>query len=542
MMKLLVTGALPYANGPIHIGHLVEYIQSDIWVRYQKLRGRETLFVCADDTHGTPIMLRARAEGISPEELIGRIWQEHQQDFRGFQISFDNYHSTHSEENRLLSQSIYAALRAAGHIVERPIEQAYCNKCQMFLPDRYIRGTCPSCSAPDQYGDSCEMCSITYSPRDLAHAYCSQCRSTPVWRQSVHLFFKLGDFAQDLLEWIRDHVPLEVQNKLSEWFEVGLQDWDISRDSPYFGFEIPDSPGKYFYVWLDAPIGYMASTLNYCRRTGADFDAYWKNRDCEIVHFIGKDITYFHALFWPAMLMGAGYRTPSRLIVHGFLTVNGEKMSKSRGTFITAATYLKHLDPQYLRYYYAAKLTATAADLDFNFDDFTARVNADLVNKIANIPSRIVSIVHQRFGGQLGSMDAPGHTLIRRLRLECDAVAKLYEQLEFSQVTRHLVEMAATINAYLQEQKPWLSATGNPSHAATVCANALNAFKMLVILLDPILPEFAVKVAGMLGVEKLIWTDLDQVVENRTLKPYEHLVERVEKVKVDEVIVDSKNP
>lgn len=541
MDRILVTSALPYANGPIHIGHLVEYIQTDIWVRYWRLRGRDAVYICADDTHGTPIMVRARDEGIEPEQLIERVWHEHRRDFAAFQIQFDNYYTTHSEENRQLCSEIFLALRQKGHIVERTIEQAYCEFDHMFLPDRYIRGTCPNCGAEDQYGDSCEVCSTTYSARDLIDPYCAQCGAPPTWRESMHLFFRLSDFTDRLKEWLQGgHVQDEVANKLQEWFQVGLQDWDISRDAPYFGFEIPGHPGKYFYVWLDAPVGYMASTMDWCRRSGADFDAYWRGEETRVYHFIGKDIIYFHALFWPAMLMGSGFRTPTSLFVHGFLTVNGEKMSKSRGTFINAETYLRHLDPQYLRYYYATKLGASVTDLDLSLDDFVNRVNADLVNKIANIPSRVLAILHKHCQGTLSSLDEGGLALVAQLRGQCDAIAQLYEDRELGRVTRALSEMAGHVNDYLQEHKPWKLVQEDVSRAATVCTGALNAFKILAILIQPILPVFSSKFADLLGVPSLTWANLDEAIENRPAKPYEHLVQRVERSKADAMISDSR--
>jgi methionyl-tRNA synthetase len=541
--KLLVTSALPYANGPIHLGHLVEYIQTDIWVRYWRLRGRDVIYLCADDTHGTPIMLRARDEGITPEQLIERVWEEHRRDFDRFQVQFDNYYTTHSEENRHLSGAIYRTLRDNGHIAEREIEQAYCETDQMFLPDRYIRGICPRCGAEDQYGDACEVCSAAYTPQDLKEPYCVQCGAAPVLRKSRHLFFRLADFTEPLRQWVEGgHVQEEIANKLREWFEAGLREWDISRDAPYFGFEIPDEPGKYFYVWLDAPIGYMASCLDWCKRQGGDFDQYWKReQDSEVYHFIGKDIVYFHALFWPAMLLGSGHRTPTRLCVHGFLTVNGEKMSKSRGTFINAETYLRHLDTQYLRYYYATKLNARVEDLDLNFDDFLSRVNADLVNDTANIPSRVLAILHKNCGGQLSQLDDAGRALVQRLRDRKNALARLYEEREFAQVTRTLNEMAKEINTFLQEHKPWQSAKeGNLAQAGIACTGALNAYKIVATLIQPILPAFGSKLAEVLGIPALTWEGLDQVHENQAVQPYQRLVDRVERAKIDKIIEESK--
>ncbi|HYK04692.1 MAG TPA: methionine--tRNA ligase [Thermoanaerobaculia bacterium] len=530
MKKLLVTCALPYANGPIHIGHLVEYIQADIWVRYWRLRGRDVVYFCADDTHGTPIMLRALAEEITPEELIERVWHEHRRDFAGFGIEFDLYHSTHSQENRELSEELYRNLSKNGHIVTRDIEQAYCSNDAMFLPDRYIRGRCPNCGANDQYGDSCEVCSRTYTPRDLIAPYCARCRAAPEWRTSTHLFFRLSDFTDRLRSWLSSgHVQEEIANKLQEWFDAGLHDWDISRDAPYFGFEIPDYPGKYFYVWLDAPVGYMATTLAWCRQHDADFNSYWRHtNESEVVHIIGKDITYFHALFWPATLMGAGFRTPTELAVHGFLTVDGEKMSKTRGTFINASTYLEHLDPQYLRYYYAAKLNSRVEDLDLSFDDFVQRVNADLVGKLANIPSRTLAILHKSCGGRLSRLDVEGRALVTLVRQRCSAVGELYERREFSQVVRQIAELADEVNSYLQQHAPWVVAKHSPADAAATCTAALNAFRMLTTLLQPILPEWGRAVARMLGVPALTWDRLAEDLEDCAVQPYARLVDRVD--------------
>ena len=542
MKKLLVTSALPYANGPIHLGHLVEYCQTDIWARYWRLRGRDVLYVCADDTHGTPIMIRAREEGITPEALIGRFRQEHLRDFNDFDIQFDNYYTTHSEENRQFATAIYERLKENGHLVEKAIEQAHCDHCGIFLPDRYIRGICPHCSAPNQYGDNCERCAKTYSPRELIAPSCAQCGKAPEWRTTHHLFFRLEDLNAPLRQWVEKGVPEAVANKLEEWFQTGLRDWDITRDAPYFGFEIPDRPGQYFYVWLDAPVGYMAATADWCRTHGVDFDAYWKSQETEIVHFIGKDIVYFHALFWPALLMGSGlFRPPDRLAIHGFLTVGGEKMSKSRGTFITAETYLKHLDPQFLRYYYATKLSARQDDLDLNVEDFVARINSDLVGKIANIPSRILAILHGSLGGRLGTLDAKGIALVDQVRAQRDAVANLYEEREFSQVTRHLLEIAGWINAYIEEQKPWWLAKEAPDEARNTCAAALNAYKILATLIQPILPRFARAMAEVLGQESLSWQGMDEVIEDRTVTPYTRVVDRMQLETTTAILNKSKN-
>ena len=411
--KIVVTSALPYANGPIHIGHLVEYLQTDIWVRFHKMCGNQCLYFCADDTHGTPIMISARAAGISPEELIGQVYKEHKADFDGFYVEFDNYYSTHSPENRYFSELIFARLNEAGSIVKRDVEQAYCENCKMSLPDRYVRGVCPRCKAEDQYGDSCEICSATYRPTELINPYCATCRATPVLQTSEHYFFKLTDYKQQLKQLIDGgYTQKSVANKLDEWFKAGLKDWDISRDGPYFGFQIPGEENKFFYVWLDAPIGYMASAKNYCDGNNLDFDKVWNSDEYELYHFIGKDIVYFHALFFPATLIGADFKPANKLFVHGFLTVNGEKMSKSRGTFIKASTYIKYLDPEYLRYYYASKLSDSIEDIDLRMDDFINKINSDLVGKLANLASRSGPMLTKKLGGQLGRLDDRGTELI----------------------------------------------------------------------------------------------------------------------------------
>jgi len=452
---LLVTSALPYANGPIHIGHLVEYIQTDIWVRFQKLRGHNCLYVCADDAHGTPVMLRARQEDISPETLIDRVAQEHQADFAGFEIGFDNYYSTHSDENRELSEGIYLKLREAGHITRRTISQFYDPQERMFLPDRFIYGTCPRCGAADQYGDNCEVCGATYDAGELKDPRSVLSGATPVKKDSEHYFFKLADFEAMLHDYVQASTQPEVANKMNEWLEAGLHDWDISRDAPYFGFEIPDAPGKYFYVWLDAPVGYMASFRNLCERRGLDFDAWWKaDARTELYHFIGKDILRFHTLFWPAMLNGAGFRTPTAIFAHGFLTVDGQKMSKSRGTFIKARTYLDHLNPEYLRYYFAAKLGSGVDDIDLNLEDFVARVNSDLVGKVVNIASRCSGFINKRFGNRLSDQCSEA-ALYAEFVADGAAVAAHYERREFSQAVRRIMALADRANQYIDAHKPW---------------------------------------------------------------------------------------
>ena len=491
--KILVTSALPYANGPIHIGHLVEYIQTDIWARFQKLRGHTCYYVCADDAHGTPIMLRAEEDGVTPEALIERVGQEHRADFAAFAISFDNYHTTHSPENRAFSNAIYGRLRDADHIATRTIRQAYDPVKEMFLPDRFIRGECPRCGARDQYGDSCEVCGATYSPTDLKNPVSALSGVSPVERESEHYFMKLADFEPMLREWTRaGHLQPGIVHKLNEWFEIGLQDWDISRDAPYFGFEIPDKPGKYFYVWLDAPIGYMASFRNFCDKRGdLDFDEYWSAAsEAELYHFIGKDIAYFHTLFWPAVLQGGGYRTPSAVFCHGFLTVNGQKMSKSRGTFVSARTYLDHLNPEYLRYYFAGKLSNGIEDLDLNLDDFVQRVNSDLVGKVVNIASRCAGFIHKRFAGSLSEHLAEPELYRHFVDRGERVIARDFEEREFSKAMREIMTLADQANQYIDEKKPWVLAKqgGQEQQLQEVCTVGLN---LLMVYLKAVLPIMA---------------------------------------------------
>jgi methionyl-tRNA synthetase len=540
---ILVTSALPYANGPIHIGHLVEYIQTDIWVRFQKLRGHDCIYVCADDAHGTPIMLRASQEGISPEQLIEAVGQQHRADFADFSIGFDNYHSTHSEENRELAERVYKAHFAAGHITTRTITQAFDPEKQMFLPDRFIRGDCPRCGTPDQYGDSCEACGATYSPTELKNAVSAVSGARPVEKESLHYFFKLADFESRLREWTTaGHLQVEVSNKLSEWFAEGLREWDISRDAPYFGFLIPDTQDKYFYVWMDAPIGYMASFKNLCAKTGRDFDAYWgKGSKAELYHFIGKDIIYFHALFWPAMLSGAGLRTPTAIFAHGFLTVDGHKMSKSRGTFIKARTYLDHLNPEYLRYYFAAKLGSGVDDLDLNLEDFIARVNSDLVGKVVNIASRCAGFINKRFGGQLA--DSCTEPALYDEFIEAgDTIARHFEQREFSQAVRHIMALADRANQYIDANKPWVLAKqeGQEQAVQDVCSVGLNLFRVLMTYLQPVLPAMAAQVETFLAIPAMRWDAISNPLTGHTINAFTPLMTRVEQEKIDAMLEDSK--
>lgn len=550
--QILVTSALPYASGPLHLGHMLEYVQTDIWVRFQKLRGNDCLYVCADDAHGTPIMLKARSLGIEPEQLIARVGEEHRRDFTDFLIGVDNYHSTHSAENRELATLIYGRLKKSGHIATRVIRQAYDQKAGMFLPDRYVRGTCPRCGTPDQYGDACENCGATYTPAELKDPVSVISGTRPVETDSEHYFFKLGDFEAMLRSWTRaGHLHAAVTRKLDEWFGAGLQDWDISRDAPYFGFEIPDAPGKYFYVWLDAPIGYMASLKNLCsQRRNLEFDAYWgKDSQVELYHFIGKDIIYFHSLFWPAMLEGADFRTPTAIYAHGFLTVNGQKMSKSRGTFIRARTYLDHLDPEYLRYYFAAKLGAGIDDIDLNLDDFVQRVNADLVGKLVNIASRCAGFITQRFHGTLlDPEDCPAGATVtvdiraHSLLLAEESIRRAYEDREYAAVVREVMRLADYVNQTIDKHKPWeLAKRPGTEHALhEICSFALNAFRILTIYLSPIMPIFSGKVANFMnsGV-KLDWGDLQDYAVSK-ISTYEPLMTRIEPGKIAAMIDASK--
>ncbi|MCG3168702.1 MAG: Methionine--tRNA ligase [Pseudomonadales bacterium] len=540
--RILVTSALPYANGPLHLGHIIEQIQTDIWARFQRLRGHECLYVCASDAHGTPVMLRAAKEGLTPEELIASVQQGHRADSAGFLIDCANFHSTHSPENRYFAELIYTRLAAGGHIARRAIEQAYDPERGMFLPDRYIKGECPRCGAADQYGDSCEACGATYTPLELRNPVSALSGATPVRRESEHFFFRLGDFEAMLREWTSgERVQPEVANKLQEWFGEGLRDWDISRDAPYFGFEIPGEPGKYFYVWVDAPIGYMASFQDYCSREGLDFDRYWSPAsDAELYHFIGKDIAYFHTLFWPAMLHGAGFRTPNGVFCHGFLTVDGQKMSKSRGTFILARTYLDHLDPEYFRYYIAAKLGAGLEDIDLNLEDFVQRVNADLVGKVVNIASRCAGFIDKRFGGLL----APG-AAAAELRAECvaegEAIAACYEAREYGKAMRRIMALADRANQYIDHEKPWALAR-DPAQAArvqAVCSAGIDLFRILATYLAPVLPALAARAAAFLRLP-LDWASLPASLDGHAIATFTPLMNRIAPERIAAMIEASK--
>jgi methionyl-tRNA synthetase len=539
--KIVVTSALPYANGPIHIGHLVEYLQTDIWVRFQKMCGNECLYFCADDTHGTPVMISARAAGISPEELIEQMYKEHKADFDRFYIEFDNYYSTHSPENKYFSELIFTRLNEAGSIVTRDVEQTYCENCKMSLPDRFVRGTCPRCKAENQYGDSCEVCSGTYQPVDLINPQCATCGNTPTLQTSKHYFFKLADYEQQLKDLIASgHTQKSVSNKLDEWFKAGLKDWDISRDGPYFGFKIPGEQNKFFYVWLDAPIGYMASAKNYCDRKGLDFDKIWNSTEYELFHFIGKDIMYFHALFWPAMLLGAGFKTANKLFVHGFLTVNGEKMSKSRGTFIKASTYVKHLSPEYLRYYYASKLKDNIEDIDLRFEDFINKTNSNLVGKFANLASRSGPMLTKKLDGQLGRLDNRGIELINKLTAAKDRIIEDYENLKYAAAVRTITTLADEANRYVEQNQPWVTIKTDPEKTRTTLTAIINAVRILTIYLKPILPKYAEKVEKFLNVDKLSFEDIGTVLENHKINDFKRLVERIDEEQVNAMVEESK--
>ncbi len=546
---ILVTNALPFANGPIHLGHMLGYIQADIWVRFQRLQGHTVHYVCADDTHGTAIMLSAEKAGVTPEQFIEGVSLEHQRDFRNFLVDFDIYHSTHSEENRELAAYVYKQLQQHGKIATRSITQLFDPERKLFLADRFIKGRCPKCKAEDQYGDNCEVCASTYAATDLINPRSTISGAKPVLKDSVHYFFKLPDFAAMLKQWTRSGVLApQVANKLAEWLDGGLQEWDISRDAPYFGFEIPDAPGKYFYVWLDAPIGYMASFKKLCVEKGFDFGRYWNaGATTELWHFIGKDIVNFHALFWPAMLTTAGFRTPTSINVNGFVTVNGQKMSKSRGTFIMAATYYEHLNPEYLRYYYAAKLGPNPDDLDLNLEDFALRVNADLVGKVVNIASRCAGFINRNFDGEIRihkeQTDAKYLFLVERIKATSDEIADLYNTREFSKAMRLIMEMADTANAWIAEKQPWALAKSDPRSPQVqhICSAGLNIFRLLIIYLKPVLPALAMEVEKFLQVKPLVWKDAGQLLSAHTIGTFTPLMTRVDPDKVAAMVEASKD-
>ncbi|MBR0573619.1 MULTISPECIES: methionine--tRNA ligase [Pasteurellaceae] len=540
--KMLVTCALPYANGAIHLGHMLEHIQADIWVRFQRMCGNEVYFVCADDAHGTPIMLNANKLGITPEQLIEQAKTSHTADFKGFNISFDNYHSTHSDENREIVADIYGKLKANGFIKTRVISQLFDPEKQMFLPDRFVKGTCPKCKAEDQYGDNCEVCSETYSPMDLINPRSAVSGATPITKESEHFFFDLPSFAEMLKEWTRSgSLQTEIANKMQEWFESGLQQWDISRDAPYFGFKIPDTEDKYFYVWLDAPIGYIASFKNYCNSTGVNFDEFWnKDSEAELYHFIGKDIVYFHSLFWPAMLDGAGLRKPTNIFTHGYVTVNGEKMSKSRGTFIQASTYLKHIDPECLRYYYAAKLHNRIEDLDLNLEDFVQRVNSDIVNKLVNLASRNAGFIKKRFDNKLSSK-LDDEALFAEFTEKSQQIATFYEDREYSKAIREIMALADKANKYVDEKAPWVLAKeeGKKQELHDVCSMGIQLFRVLMTYLKPVMPVLAEKSEAFLQTE-LTWNNIATPLLNHEVTPFKALFSRLDQKQTEAVKEETK--
>ncbi|MBL6689583.1 MAG: methionine--tRNA ligase [Pseudomonadales bacterium] len=540
--RILVTSALPNANGSIHLGHLMEHIQTDIWVRFQRMRGHECIYVCADDTHGTATMLRAEELGTTPEALIQDVNAEHQSDFQDFLISHDNYYSTHSNENQELSSLIYNRLDEAGQITTKSVDQLYDPEKEMFLADRFIVGACPKCKTEGQYGDNCEACGATYDATDLINPVSKISGATPVLKESKHFFFALSNFNEFLGDWTRSGaLQDQVANKLSEWLDAGLQDWDISRDAPYFGFEIPGEPGKFFYVWLDAPIGYMASFRNWCEANNVNFDDFWKkDSECEVHHFIGKDIVNFHALFWPAMLDTAGFRTPTRVQAHGFVTVDGQKMSKSRGTFINARTYLDHLNPEYLRYYFAAKMSGSVDDLDINLEDFIQRVNSDVVGKVVNIASRCAGFINKQFDGQLSaSADNP---LLQEFADASDGIAKHYENGDYGKALREIMALADKANQFIDEHKPWVMVKEDDKRdeVQQVCSDGINFFKGLVTYLKPVLPALAEKSETFLNVPPLTWSDAGKPLVSHQINKFKPLMTRVEPDKVEAIVSNSK--
>lgn len=539
--KIIATCALPYANGPIHIGHMVEYLQADFWNRFQNMRGHDCSYICADDTHGTPIMVAARKAGITPEALIDKAWKEHTLDFSDFQIEFAHYSSTNSEENRVLCEKFYNEMKTKGHLSLKTIDQLFCETDKMFLPDRFVKGICPKCGSKDQYGDSCDVCSTVYNPTDLKEPYCSLCSSKPVLKKSEQLLFKVNDFAKYLKEWIPNHLSKEISNKMLEWFDEELRDWDISRNAPYFGFKVPGYDDKYFYVWVDAPMGYVSATEQYCKKSGKNFDDYWKSETkTELYHFIGKDIVRFHTLFWPALLKMANFRTPTQVFVHGHLTVNGEKMSKSKGTFIAARTYLNHLDPMYLRYYYASKLGPTIDDIDLSLEDFAQRVNSDLIGKITNLASRGAQMLSKKMDGKMSVMDAEGKALVAKAQKTGESIAEHFENREFLKAVNDIRALADDANRYFDEKAPWKTLESNPEETKKVLTSTLNVFRILAIYLKPVMPKYAVQVEKLFNEKNYQWSDINKTLENHKISDYEHLATRVDMEKVKAMVDESK--
>jgi methionyl-tRNA synthetase len=532
MRKILITCALPYSNGEIHLGHLVEYLQADIWVRFQKMRGHNCLFFCADDTHGTPVMIAAKQQNITPQKLIEKKKIEHLQDFNKFEINFTYYSNTNSLINQKLVNEIYQQMKQKKHIHIKEVKQAFCNHCQMFLPDRFIKGTCPNCNSLDQYGDSCDNCGATYSSLEVKNAYCITCKNPPQTKNSQHVFFKLSDYQDFLSHWIINHMPYEVSKKLKEWFGKKLKDWDISRDTPYFGFPIPDCPDKFFYVWVDAPIGYIATTEEWCQQNSIlqdSFKNYWQNPDWEIYHFIGKDIIYFHGLFWPAMLKCAKLTTPKYLFVHGFITVNGEKISKSKKTFINASSYLQHLSPLYLRYYFASKISSAIVDINFSWDDFKYKINNELLSKITNIASRCLQMLHKKLDGKIGKISHEGKILITQAKNQEEKIATYYENRDFAKMIIMVRNIAESTNRYLDKKSPWkMNLQTQTANVRSVLTDGLNLFRIIVVFLSPVLPSYSKKVSDFFQESLYSWDSINEIKENQEMLPYHHLISKIE--------------
>ncbi|PCJ58650.1 MAG: methionine--tRNA ligase [Planctomycetota bacterium] len=538
--KILVTAALPYANGDIHMGHLVEYIQTDIWVRFQKLRGHECIYICADDTHGTAIMLKAQEQNISPDVLVASMQERHARDFCDFQVAFDNYYTTNSPENKAFSCEFYEKMKSKGHIETKEIEQLFCEKDNIFLPDRFIKGICPKCKAEDQYGDCCEKCLATYSTKDVIDPKCTVCGSKPIYKSSEHLFFQLSHFQEFLKGWVKDHLSPEIQNKLNEWLEGELRDWDISRDAPYFGFQIPGTDEKYFYVWVDAPIGYIASTKNWCDKNNRNYEEFWKNDDAELYHFIGKDILYFHTLFWPAMLETAEYKKPNGVFVHGFLTINGEKMSKTRGTFINARDYLEFLDPTSLRFYYACKMNPQFDDIDLNFEDYANRVNSDLVGKITNLASRLAPMLNKKLDSKLGIIPEDGAELIKFAQDKSNEISDHFENRRFSRAMISIREIADEANKYIDKKEPWKLIKTDLDETRNIITVGLNVFRIISIYLSPVLPEYSALVSELFNEKPFQWSSTENVLINHKIGKFKHLSKRVEMKDVESLLEKSK--
>ncbi len=540
MRKILLTCALPYANGPLHLGHMFEHLYADFWTRFQKMRGHEVLFICADDTHGTPIMVEARKRGITPEQLIDLAWKDHTRDFKDFQIEHTHYSSTNSQANRELCEHFYLKMKEKGHLGSKSIQQLFCTHDKMFLPDRFVKGECPKCGSKDQYGDSCDVCGSTYNPVDLKNSYCAVCGNPPVQKPSEQIMFKLNDFNGYLRDWLPSHTSKEVGNKMLEWFNEPLRDWDISRNAPYFGFQIPGHTDKYFYVWVDAPMGYVSSTKEYLDKTGGNFEDYWKSDKSEVYHLIGKDIVYFHTLFWPALLKAADFRTPSSVWVHGHVMVNGEKMSKSKGTFLSARVYLEHLDPMYLRYYFASKFSSGVDDVDFNLEDFAQRTNSDLIGKITNLASRGAQMLNSKIDGVMSEPDSEGQALLQKAQMKSEEIATHFENREFVKAINEIRSLADEANRYFDEKAPWKTLEADPVGTKKVLTTTLNLFRMLAIYLKPVLPHYTAKVEKLFNEPAYNWNSAQTILKNHKINAYEHLATRIDPLKVKAMMDSNK--